>query len=351
MLAIRAAAVLSLAAGLIVAGCSAGSSPATPMATPADGTVPDRSTVTPAAIPRVEMPYGGRGVAGLVHYLAVEDGFYARHGVEVSSAAIGNAATLVAAVMSGEAAMGATAMEAMLSAAAGGGPLTIVGSQLTGIASSVIAQPGIRAPQDLRGKRLGVTSFTSPTHTAALLYLRGVGLRPGDDVAVTPIGGMPEIRAALQSGGLDSATITPPLSYALARDGYTELADLSTLDLKYHQAVLFTTRTGLQERPDVVRSILAGYAEAQRAVLTDQAAAQRVLAKWVDVTEPQDLEKAYALALRGFAAGPTVDLEAVQTVIDLLAESNPEVGSLQAAVVVDNRPVNEAAVRYGFAAR
>src|SRR4051794_39773229 len=105
----RRAAVLSLTAGLIIAGCTAASSPAAPpAAAPAAGTFPDRSTATPAAAPHVELPYGGRGVAGLVPYLAVEDGFYARHGVEVSGAAIGNPSTLVAAVLSGEAAMGAT---------------------------------------------------------------------------------------------------------------------------------------------------------------------------------------------------------------------------------------------------
>ena len=80
-------------------------------------------------------------------------------------------------------------------------------------------------------------------------------------------------------------------------------------------------------------------------------AAERVLAKWVGVTDPQVLEKTYAVALRGFAAGPTVDLDAVQTAIDLLVESEPNLASVRAAAVVDNTPVNEAALRYGFPTR
>jgi NitT/TauT family transport system substrate-binding protein len=296
------------------------------------------------------MPYGGRSVAGLVHYLALEDGYYARHGVEVSSSAM-SSGNLVPPVLTGEAALATSAMEAVLSAAAGGAPLVIVGSQLGGMAFSVMAQPAIRTPQDLRGKRLGVASFTSPSYTAARLYLRAVGLDPGTDVAVTRIGGVPEIHGALQSGGLDSATIPPPLSYALAHEGLSELADLSTLELKYHQSVLFTTRAWLQEHPDVARRILAGYAEAQRAVLTDQEAALRVLAKWVGTSDPEALERTYALALRGFTAGPTVDSEAVQTVIELLAENQPNVGALRPTDVVDNTLVNEAALRYGFPTR
>jgi NitT/TauT family transport system substrate-binding protein len=295
------------------------------------------------------MPFGGRSVAGLAHYLALEDGFYVRHGVDVSSPAIN--ANVFPAVLSGEAPLAAGALEGVLSAAAGGAPVVIVGSQLTGMAFSIVAQPWLRKPEDLRGKRMGVASFTSPSHTAALLYLRSTGLQPSSDVALTRLGGVPEMHAALLSGALESAAMPPPLSYALVREGYTELADLSTLELKYHQAVLFTTRAWLQENTDVARRILAGYAEAQRMVLTDPVAAHRVLAKWVGVEETEVLDQTYALALRGFAPGPTLDLEAVQSLIDLLAESQPNLGALRSATVVDNTLANEAARRYGFPTR
>jgi len=216
---------------------------------------------------------------------------------------------------------------------------------------SVMAQPSIRTPQDLLGKRMGVTAYASPTHTGAVLYLRSLGLDPRRDVAVTPIGGMPEIRGALESGGIESATITPPLSFALARAGFTELADLSRLDLKYQQGSVVTTRSYLAQQPGIVRRILTAYAEAHRVILTDKVTAQRVLAEWVGVDDPADLDKTYEIAVRGFRDGPVVDLAAIQTTIDLMAETEPSVRGLRAQQLVDNTLVTQAAEAYGFSAR
>src|SRR5687767_15079056 len=105
----------ALAALLALAACAAAASPAPPPK-PASATaalVPPAATTAPmaAAAPAtppptapparvaINMPYAGRGVAGLAHYTAVEDGLYARHGIDVTSANIGNPATLVAAVL------------------------------------------------------------------------------------------------------------------------------------------------------------------------------------------------------------------------------------------------------------
>jgi ABC-type nitrate/sulfonate/bicarbonate transport system substrate-binding protein len=157
-------------------------------------------------------------------------------------------------VLGGEAPIASNSLEPTIHAAASGGEIVIIGSNLNGIAMSAIAQPSIRTPQDLRGKRMGVTAYASPTHTGAVLYLRSQGLDPQRDVPVTPIGGMPEIRGALESGALESAMITPPLSFALVRAGFTELADLSKLGLKYQQGALVTTRSYLRQQPDVARA-------------------------------------------------------------------------------------------------
>lgn len=347
---------------VVLASCTpaANPAPASKPNAPAAPTAPAAATAGRATTPAaqapgapaervaINMPYAGRGVAGLAHYVAVEDGLYAKQGMDVTSANISSPPAIVAAVVGGEAPIASNAVEPTVHAAAGGAEIRIIGSNLNGLAMSIIAQPSIRTPQDLRGKRMGVTAYSSPTHTGAVLYLRSLGLDPQRDVPVIPIGGMPEIRGALDSGALDSAAITPPLSYALARAGFTELADLSKLDLKYQQGGIVSTPTYLRERPDVVRRIMAAYAEAHQVILTDKAAAQRVLAKWVEVSDPAVLDQTYELAVRGFRGGPEVHLDAIQTVIDLLAESDAAIRGLRAEQIVDNTFASEAARQYGL---
>jgi NitT/TauT family transport system substrate-binding protein len=331
-----------------VAGAPTGAAIPAAQPAPAGSGAPAAQPAAPPERVAINMPYAGRGVAGLAHYLAVEDGLYAKHGVDVTSPNIGNAATLVAAVVGGEAPVASNAVEPTVHAAAGGAEVVIIGSNLNGLAISVIAQPSIRTPQELRGKRMGVTGHASPTHTGAVLYLRSLGLDPQRDVPVVPIGGMPEIRGALESGALEVATISPPLSYALARAGFTELADLSKLDLKYQQGAIVTTRGYLRQQPDIVRRIMAAYAESYQVILTDKAAAQRVLGKWVEVSDPTELDLTYELAVRGFRGGPEVNLEAIQTIMDLLAETEAAIRGLRAEQLVDNTIASEVARQYGF---
>ena len=107
----------------------------------------------------------------------------------------------------------------------------------------------------------------------------------------------------------------------------------------------------LRQQPDVVRRIMTAYGEAHRVILNDKAAAQRVLAKWVEVTDPEELDKTYEIAVRGFGHGPTVSLEAVQTTIDLMAATESAVRGLRAEQLVDNAIAAEAAAQYGFPTR
>ena len=331
------AALLGL--GLLLALPACGPASASPSATAA------------VARPQVDIPYAGRGVAGLAHYAAVEDGYYSKNGLDVSTTAIGSAPTLIASVQAGDAPIGTLGQEAVISANLAGGDLVIIAGQLNALAASVIAQRDIHSPAELKGKRIGVTSLVSPPHTGAVLYLRANELDPQQDVTIFPMGGMPEIRAAIENGSLEAGVITPPISYALARAGFTELADLSKRDLKYYQGVVFTTRRYVQEHPDVVRKVLMGYTEAMRAMLADKGAAERVLGKWANVTDPDELAKTYEIAQRGFKNGPAVDLESVQTSIDLIAEQQPAARELRAARMVDNSFANEVAAKWGFPTR
>ncbi len=141
---------------LALVGCTPAASPG-PAPKPAAAPASTGGTSSPARV-QLNMPYAGRGVAGLAHYVAVEDGLYARQGVDVTSPNIASPPTLVAAVLGGEAPIASNSLEPTIHAAASGAEIVIIGSNLNGIAMSAIAQPSIRTPQDLRGKRMGVTA-------------------------------------------------------------------------------------------------------------------------------------------------------------------------------------------------
>jgi NitT/TauT family transport system substrate-binding protein len=290
-------------------------------------------------------------VAGLAHYAAIEDGFYARHGVDVTSEAMGSEPLLIASIQSGDAAVATLSQDTVITASLVGGNFVILAAQLHGLAQGIVAQPNIHSAAELQGKRVGVSSVTAPAAIALRFYLATQKVELQRDVTLLATGGVPQSRAALETGALEAIGIPQPTGYALARAGFTELDDSSTQDIKYTQGVLATTRRYLDEHPDAVRRMLAGYTEAMRAMLQDKAAAERVLGKWVGVDDPEDLHRTYEIIRRRYPLGPAVDPESVQTSIDLIAEDKPEAGSLRASQLVDNTLVNEAAARWGFPTR
>src|SRR4051812_9811416 len=94
----------SLALLLAAAGCTTpAAAPApsqaasAPTANAPDAAAPASAAAggAPPARVALNMPYSGRGVAGLAHYLAVEDGLYAAQGLDVTSPNIGNPPTVI----------------------------------------------------------------------------------------------------------------------------------------------------------------------------------------------------------------------------------------------------------------
>ncbi len=79
---------------------------------------------------------------------------------------------------------------------------------------------GIQAPQDLKGKRIGVP-FVSTTHFHALFALEQFGLSAGTDPEEVSLLNLepPEIRAAWERGDLDGAFIWDPVLGSIKENG------------------------------------------------------------------------------------------------------------------------------------
>ncbi len=72
---------------------------------------------------------------------------------------------------------------------------------------SLMVIPEIRSPQDLKGKKLGVTRFGALSDFGVRKYLQTVGLDPNKDVTILQLGGLPEILAAHARRGRSMAAL------------------------------------------------------------------------------------------------------------------------------------------------
>src|SRR5262249_19200632 len=79
-----------------------------------------------------------------------------------------------------------------------GADLKIVASSLNRLLGFIYARPEIKSPEQLKGKKLGVSRFGTLSDTGASIFLERFGLKRGTDVAIIQLGGLPEIVTALE---------------------------------------------------------------------------------------------------------------------------------------------------------
>src|ERR1051325_12242052 len=94
--------------------------------------------------------------------------------------------------------------------AQGAQDLVFIGGFKNALTHSIVAKPEITRPEDLKGKKIGVTRIGSNSHYFAVQALRRFGLDASRDITIIQAGGEPEIVAALISGGIDAGSITTP---------------------------------------------------------------------------------------------------------------------------------------------
>ena len=129
-----------------------------------------------AAPGKIILGYAAPGARALPFWMAQELGLFNKYGVDVEPVFIRGAPILVAGLASGDIHVGSTGGSATLAAVAGGQDLKIIATFGSRNTFDLVAQPNIKRPEDLRGKRIGLTSIGGTTWMALLLWLEHFGL-------------------------------------------------------------------------------------------------------------------------------------------------------------------------------
>jgi ABC-type nitrate/sulfonate/bicarbonate transport system substrate-binding protein len=156
-----------------------------------------------------------------------------------------------------------------------------------------VTRPDVTRPEDLRGQRLGVSRLGSATHFALRAALQQWGLDPERDAAVVQMGGVPEIRAGLESGAIVGGTLSLPTLAQARRAGFRELLDLASLSVEYQTTGVVAAAPFLEEQRPAATGIVRALAEALRVFKTDRATTVAVLRALIQEDDEQILEETY----------------------------------------------------------
>ena len=161
----------------------------------------------------------------------------------------------MSALVSGEVPFAQIYGGALVAAGLTGVDTVIVAGLINSPFFSIITTKGIDKPDDLRGKKIGISTFGSATDFALRLALKKWGLKADSEVSILQMRGVPEILPAMASGALHGGVMSPPTNMMAIRAGFKELAYLPQIGISFQHTTVATTRRYLEKnRPVSIES-------------------------------------------------------------------------------------------------
>jgi NitT/TauT family transport system substrate-binding protein len=272
-------------------------------------------------------------------WVARDQGFFAKYGIESEPVLLRNGANLVTGMASGDIQIGRTAGAAVLSAVAAGHEIRMLATFSSRNSYDVVARPNIKRPEDLRGKRLAINSIGGGTWIGAMLWLEYLGLEvQRDQILLQSVGDQGMQSQALESGVVDVAFVDSVYSKLLKQKGMNIIAEAGELKQPLVSQSTIMPRAFLQQHPDVAEGYLKGEIEgiAFAVAPKNKPAVIKILMRRLRV-DATAAEEGYSDMLRGVDRKPMASLEGMRNLQRLLKPRNPKIGELKVEDVVDNR--------------
>lgn len=224
--------------------------------------------------------HSARTMSQSMPWIAEEVGLFRKYDLDFQLVYIAASAMVTAAMLGGDGEVAITGGEGIIRAfAQGASDLVFVGSAKNTLTHSILAKPEIKRPEDLKGKKLGVTRLGSNSHYFVIQALRRNGMPP-TDVNFIQTGGQFENLAALLSGAVDAATMTGPSGGTRAvAQGFHYVVYGPDLRIPFAAATLVTRRSVMARRGAVVEKFVRVMAEGVKIMFKDKELTYRVLAK------------------------------------------------------------------------
>ena len=279
-----------------------------------------------AQLVKLKAAYSVQSSWSLATWVAYEGGFFRKYGLDVDLVLIGATPIVTAAMLAGEAPIGQLGGNGPIAAALQGADSVNIATLVNLIPQSFVVTPDIKSPEDLTGKRFGVSRFGAISDVVVRKYLRRFGIEPERDAQIIQIGGIPELLAAMKTGVISGGPISPPVLGVAKKAGFKELVDFETLNFKYPATALATTKSFIQRHRSTVLNFLRGEIEGVHAIGKQKEFSINVLKKYIRITDPDVLDEGYRYAVRLIQARPFPTIDETKAVLDELKKptANPE---------------------------
>jgi NitT/TauT family transport system substrate-binding protein len=223
--------------------------------------------------------------------VAVDEGIFKKHGLDVEMTLIGINSNIPAAILSGSIQIGGPTSTVFLQAVDGGLDLVAVAGATVmnpisngNITAFVRNGITIKEPKDFVGKKVGAPGLGAFLHVLFVKWLveKGVDPKSVNFVEVT----FPTMADIIKSGGVDVVLAAEPFITRMTNAGLGSIGARYAAELNRTEPIIFyaASRDWAEKNPDVIKKFRAAIAEAAPIVNNDREKSAASIAKFTKQT-------------------------------------------------------------------
>jgi NitT/TauT family transport system substrate-binding protein len=207
----------------------------------------------------VSYPIGG---STSYFWVAHKSGSFEKHGLRLRAVHIGGSVAAIQSLLARELFIQIEGGPAGVRAwARGAKEMTFIGALGNKLDYLLVSIPSIKRPEDLKGKRIGVSAIGASSDFIARYAVRQLGLNPEKDVTIIAAGAMGNRWAAITGGNLEATVVQPPFTLLARKAGMPVHLDLSKQEFQYPISAVLTTRSFIKSDNDTVMNFMRGLAD------------------------------------------------------------------------------------------
>jgi ABC-type nitrate/sulfonate/bicarbonate transport system substrate-binding protein len=288
------------------------------------------------SLPKVRAAYTSIAIQMDPIYIMKEFDLPRKHGLDAELLYIPVSSRAIQAALAGEIQFLTSAGVANINANMSGGDFVGLTATLNTFVFKILSSPEIKEPAALKGRKVGISRLGGASDFAIRYALKHWGLLPDKDVAIIQVGGEQEEFLALQNKAIDAAVLSEPYATVAKKAGASVLYDLSRLGVRIPMHGFGTRKSLIRANRDVALRFMKAYLEGIYLFKTNKELALSVLRKYTRVDDISLMQDAYdEFANRLIRRVPYPDREGIQTILDQLGESRPQIKNLNPSDFID----------------
>jgi len=293
---------------------------------------------------KLTISYSEKVADELALWISVDAGYFKKRGLDVTARYL-PAQEGIPALLTGQVQMAAIGGPDGLSAAAQGAKLKYVANFSPVYTFQFWVRPQFASVAKLRGQHVGVSSTTGSLYAATVLALQELGLTPSD-VAITPLGSVPNVDSALLAGSIVAAASHPPATYHYKKQGFVDMVDLAEKRIPNVNTGLVALDSYISANPKIVQDVVDAVVEALHREKTDKAYAEQELREHMGIKDQAVLDFTYNFYANEVAPSvPMPETSQLEAAKRALSVKNPKVKTVDLATMIDQRFVKAAVAR------